>query len=40
MSRIGKLPVELPKGVKVRFADATITVEGPMGRSPVTSWTV
>jgi large subunit ribosomal protein L6 len=31
MSRIGKLPVELPKGVKVRYADETITVEGPKG---------
>ena len=31
MSRIGKLPVELPKGVKVSFADAMITVEGPKG---------
>ncbi|MBT0666623.1 50S ribosomal protein L6 [Geobacter pelophilus] len=31
MSRIGKLPVELPKGVKVRYADEIITVEGPKG---------
>ena len=31
MSRIGKLPVELPKGVKVSFADAVLTVQGPMG---------
>jgi len=31
MSRIGKLPVELPKGVKVRFTDALLTVEGPKG---------
>ncbi len=31
MSRIGKLPVEVPKGVKVRYSDAVITVEGPKG---------
>jgi len=31
MSRIGKLPVELPKGVKVKFIDSLITVEGPKG---------
>jgi large subunit ribosomal protein L6 len=31
MSRIGKLPVELPKGVKVSFVDATLTVDGPKG---------
>ncbi|GAM10951.1 50S ribosomal protein L6 [Geobacter sp. OR-1] len=31
MSRIGKLPVELPKGVKVNLSDATITVDGPKG---------
>ena len=31
MSRIGKLPVELPKGVKASFADASLTVQGPKG---------
>lgn len=31
MSRIGKLPVELPKGVKVKYSDSLITVEGPKG---------
>jgi large subunit ribosomal protein L6 len=31
MSRIGKLPVELPKGVKVSFVDVTLTVDGPKG---------
>jgi large subunit ribosomal protein L6 len=32
MSRIGKKPVPLPKGVKVQLADRTITVEGPKGK--------
>lgn len=32
MSRIGKLPVELPKGVTVSVADNLITVEGPKGK--------
>jgi large subunit ribosomal protein L6 len=32
MSRIGKTPVKLPKGVKVTFADALMTVEGPKGK--------
>lgn len=31
MSRIGKLPIELPKGVTVTFADSKITVKGPKG---------
>jgi len=31
MSRIGKLPIEVPKGVEVRQADRTITVTGPKG---------
>lgn len=31
MSRIGKLPIEVPKGVKVKFTDAVISVEGPKG---------
>ena len=31
MSRIGKLPVEVPKGVKVKYSDSIISVEGPMG---------
>ncbi len=31
MSRIGKLPIELPKGVEARQADRTITVKGPKG---------
>jgi len=32
MSRIGKIPVKLPKGVKVTFANDQMTVEGPKGK--------
>jgi len=32
MSRIGKLPVSIPKGVKVNFTNDEITVEGPKGK--------
>ena len=32
MSRIGKIPVKIPKGVKVSFAGEVITVEGPKGK--------
>jgi large subunit ribosomal protein L6 len=32
MSRIGKIPVKVPAGVKVSFADSVITVEGPKGK--------
>jgi large subunit ribosomal protein L6 len=32
MSRIGKIPVKVPKGVKVTFADERMTVEGPKGK--------
>jgi len=32
MSRIGKLPIALPKGVKVSVADCLVTVEGPKGK--------
>ncbi len=31
MSRIGKKPVVIPSGVKVRIADRTVTVEGKLG---------
>lgn len=31
MSRIGKLPVEIPSGVEVQHKDSTITVKGPLG---------
>ncbi|MDR0474681.1 MAG: 50S ribosomal protein L6 [Treponema sp.] len=32
MSRIGKIPVKIPAGVKVSFADNVMTVEGPKGK--------
>ena len=32
MSRIGKLPVAIPAGVKVNITDGSITVEGPKGK--------
>jgi large subunit ribosomal protein L6 len=32
MSRIGKSPVPLPKGVKAAVAAGTLTVEGPLGK--------
>ena len=32
MSRIGKIPVKIPKGVKVNFANDVMTVEGPKGK--------
>jgi len=31
MSRIGKQPVTLPKGVEARLADGTLSVKGPKG---------
>jgi large subunit ribosomal protein L6 len=31
MSRIGKLPIEVPSGVKVSITDSLIKVEGPKG---------
>jgi len=31
MSRIGKLPIEIPSGVEVKFADGVLTVKGPKG---------
>lgn len=31
MSRIGKRPIPLPKGVEVKLEDGTITVKGPKG---------
>ncbi|MDR0688684.1 MAG: 50S ribosomal protein L6 [Spirochaetaceae bacterium] len=44
MSRIGKIPVKVPQGVKVTFQDEVITVEGPKGKltqryHPVISFT-
>ena len=32
MSRIGKLPVPIPKGVKINFDGESIQVEGPKGK--------
>jgi large subunit ribosomal protein L6 len=32
MSRIGKIPVKVPQGVKVTFQDEVMTVEGPKGK--------
>lgn len=32
MSRIGKLPVEIPKGVKITLADSVLSVQGPNGK--------
>lgn len=31
MSRIGKLPIEIPKGVNLTFNDSVISVQGPNG---------
>lgn len=31
MSRVGKLPIPLPKGVEVKFSDSVLTVKGPRG---------
>ena len=32
MSRIGKLPIQLPEGVKVAWENNVVTVEGPKGK--------
>jgi large subunit ribosomal protein L6 len=32
MSRIGKIPVKVPPGVKVNFQDEVMSVEGPKGK--------
>lgn len=31
MSRIGKLPIDIPSGVEVTFSNGTVTVKGPKG---------
>ncbi len=31
MSRIGKLPIEIPKGVKITYSEPCLKVEGPKG---------
>ena len=35
MSRIGKLPVEIPQGVEVTVVDNTVTAKGPKGTESV-----
>ena len=37
MSRIGKQPIIIPAGVKVRVADGKVFVEGPKGKLDLTS---
>jgi large subunit ribosomal protein L6 len=32
MSRIGKLPIEIPKSVKINFIDSVLSVQGPNGK--------
>jgi len=32
MSRIGKLPIEIPKGVKLMYSDSVLSVQGPNGK--------
>lgn len=32
MSRVGKKPISLPKGVKVNIQDKAVTIEGPKGK--------
>lgn len=36
MSRIGKLPIEIPQGVEVTIDGQTITAKGPLGNESVT----
>ncbi|MFA7659292.1 MAG: 50S ribosomal protein L6 [Candidatus Gastranaerophilaceae bacterium] len=36
MSRIGKLPIEIPQGVEVAIDGQTITAKGPLGTESVT----
>ena len=33
MSRIGKLPIEIPSGVTIEINDRTVNVKGPKGES-------
>ena len=32
MSRVGKKPIDIPKGVKIRIADGAVETEGPKGK--------
>ena len=36
MSRIGKLPIEIPQGVEVKIENNTVTAKGPLGTEVVT----
>ena len=36
MSRIGKLPIEIPAGVEVKIDGNTVTAKGPLGTETVT----
>ena len=36
MSRIGKLPIEIPAGVEVKIDGNTVTAKGPLGSETVT----
>lgn len=36
MSRIGKLPIEIPAGVEVKIEGQTVTAKGPLGTETVT----
>jgi len=36
MSRIGKLPIEIPQGVDVKIEGQTVTAKGPLGTESVT----
>ncbi|MGN0004734.1 MAG: 50S ribosomal protein L6 [Candidatus Gastranaerophilaceae bacterium] len=36
MSRIGKLPIEIPAGVEVKIDGQTVTAKGPLGTETVT----
>lgn len=36
MSRIGKLPIEIPQGVEIKIEGQTVTAKGPLGTESVT----
>ena len=36
MSRIGKLPVEIPSGVEIKIENNVVTAKGPLGTEVVT----
>ena len=33
MSRIGRLPIQIPAGVKVSVGEGVVNVEGPLGKA-------